>query len=245
MFKVFYKKKYCIRIMRIASAVVLTLMLISGVAFITYSEDVSNGLSDNLVRLHVIANSDSPEDQELKRDVRDRVIVYMKEKLTDVQDIDETKRIINENLDSIRRIAKDEIGMQDKDYNVEVMIGNYPFPTKMYGDVTLPAGNYQALRVVIGKGEGQNWWCVMFPPLCFVDATHGTVPDSVKEDLKKVLTDEEYCLITSSDEEDDIPVEIKFKIVEFFQESKLKFSGVVSGLFNTIFKENVKDVQEL
>lgn len=245
MFSTFKKNRHYIKVMRIASTAVLIIMLIYGVALITYSEDVSSGLADNLIRFHVIANSDSPEDQQLKRDVRDRVIAYMKEKLAKVKDIEETKRIVNENLDSIRCIAKDEIIANNKDYNVEVMMGNYPFPTKIYGDIALPAGNYQALRVVIGKGEGQNWWCVMFPPLCFVDATHGTVPDSVKEDLKKVLTEEEYSLIASADEEEDIPVEIKFKIVELFQESKLKFSGVVSGLFKTIFKGNANDVQEL
>lgn len=245
MFRTFRENRHYIKVMRIASAAVLVIMLICGVAFITYSEDVSSGLADNLIRFHVIANSDSHEDQQLKRDVRDRIISYMKEKLAEVKDIEETKRIVNENLGSIRCIAKDEIIANNKDYNVEVMMGNYPFPTKIYGDIALPAGNYQALRVVIGKGEGQNWWCVMFPPLCFVDATHGTVPDSVKEDLKKVLTEEEYSLIASADEEEDIPVEIKFKIVELFQESKLKFSGLVSGLFKTIFKGNANDVQEL
>ncbi|MFZ5989953.1 MAG: stage II sporulation protein R [Bacillota bacterium] len=217
------------------SAVALTVMLIMGVVFVSYSENVSNGLADNLVRLHVIANSDSPQDQQLKRDVRDVVIKYMKEELKGTKDIDLTKKRISEKLEAIETIAKNEINRQNKDYNVKAMLGNYPFPTKAYGDINLPAGNYQALRIVIGEGEGQNWWCVLFPPLCFVDATHGTVPDSVKEDLKEVLTKEEFCLVTSVDDDKEIPIEIKFKIVEFFQDSKIKFNGVISRLFKSLF----------
>lgn len=217
------------------TAVVLTAMFIMGIVFVSYSENVSSGLADNLVRLHVIANSDSPEDQQLKRDVRDVVINYMKNKLKDVKDIEATKKIISHNSGAIKSIAVKEIKRQNKSYDVEVMLGNYPFPTKVYGDVSLPAGNYQALRVVIGEGEGQNWWCVLFPPLCFVDATHGTVPDSVKEDLRKVLTEEEYCLVTSVDDDEEIPIEIKFKVVEFFQDSKVKFSGVINRLFKSLF----------
>ena len=87
-------------------------------------------------------------------------------------------------------------------------------------------------RLVIGNGEGANWWCVLFPPLCFVDVTHGTVPDSVKEDLKDALTEEEYDILTSADEESDIPIKVKFKIVELFQDSKVKFTGAFNKLFN-------------
>lgn len=116
-------------------------------------------------------------------------------------------------------------------------MGSFPFPTKMYGDITLPAGTYEALRVVVGEGEGQNWWCVMFPPLCFVDATHGTIPDSVKEDLKNVLTKEEYSIVASADQEDEIPIEIKFKVVEIFQGSKIKVTGAINKLFKTFHEK--------
>jgi stage II sporulation protein R len=217
------------------AAVVLLGTLILGIAFVSYSENVSNGLADNLVRLHVVANSDSPEDQQLKRDVRDVVIEYMRLKLKDAKDIEAAKKVIVENSGEIKAIAENEIKIQNKDYNVDVMLGSYPFPTKVYGDISLPAGNYQALRIVLGNGEGQNWWCVLFPPLCFVDATHGTVPDTVKDDLKEVLTEEEYCLVTSVGNEEDIPIEIKFKIVEVFQDSKIKLAGVMNRLFKSLF----------
>ena len=220
-------------IAKTAAALVLAAIIITGIVFVSYSESVSSGLADNLVRLHVLANSDEPNDQQLKRDVRDVVITYMKGQLKDIKNIDETKQKIYENLDDLREIAIKEIKRQGKDYDVKVMLGNYPFPTKVYGDVTLPAGNYQALRVVIGKGEGQNWWCVLFPPLCFVDATHGTVPDSVKSDLKDVLSEEEYNLVAP--EEEEMQVEIKFKIVEVLQDSKIKFGGMMNRLFKSVF----------
>lgn len=218
-------------VLKVIAALVMVSLLITGIAFASYSEDVNIGLSDNLLRLHVIANSDLPEDQQLKRDVRDVILEYMRSEFKGVEKIEDAKLQVNNNLDKIKAIAEDEIKRQNKDYSVKVMLGNFPFPTKMYGDITLPAGTYQALRVVIGEGEGQNWWCVMFPPLCFVDATHGTIPDSVKEDLKSVLTEEEYSIIASTDEANEIPVEIKFKVVEFFQGSKIKFEGAISKLF--------------
>ncbi len=217
--------------------IVMVSLLVTGIAFASYSEDVNSGLSQNLLRLHVIANSDSPEDQQLKRDVRDVILDYMKKELKDFETVEDAKSQVNNNLDKIKILAEDEIRRQNKAYSVKVMLGNFPFPTKMYGDITLPAGNYEALRVVIGEGEGQNWWCVMFPPLCFVDATHGTIPDSVKEDLRNVLTKEEYSIVASADEEDEIPIEIKFKVVEIFQGSKIKVSGAINKLFKTVHEK--------
>ncbi|OPZ84480.1 MAG: Stage II sporulation protein R (spore_II_R) [Firmicutes bacterium ADurb.Bin419] len=218
-------------------ALVMISLLITGIAFASYSEDVNSGLSDNLLRLHVIANSDMPEDQQLKRDVRDAILAYMKDEFENFENIEDAKMQLSSNLDKIKALSEDEIKRQNKNYSVKVMLGNFPFPTKMYGDVTLPAGTYQALRVVIGEGEGQNWWCVMFPPLCFVDATHGTVPDSVKEDLKSVLSEEEYKIVVSTDEEDEIPIEIKFKVVEFFQGSKIKIKGAINKLVNSVYQK--------
>lgn len=215
-------------------AVVMVSLLITGIAFASYSEDINSGLSQNLLRLHVLANSDSPEDQQLKRDVRDVILDYMKKELKDFENVEDAKLQVNNKLDAIKTLAEDEIKRQDKDYSVKVMLGNFPFPTKMYGDITLPAGTYEALRVVIGEGEGQNWWCVMFPPLCFVDATHGTIPDSVKQELQSVLSKEEYSIVASADDEEEIPIEIKFKIVEIFQGSKIKVAGVINKFIKTV-----------
>jgi stage II sporulation protein R len=226
-------KKYSLAI-KIAGVLVLTSIITTSIVFASYSENVNEGLSDNLIRLHVIANSDSAEDQALKRDVRDKILSFMKEPLTGSKNLEETKNIIKNNLSNIENIARNDIISKGKKYDVKVVLGNYAFPTKTYGDIALPAGIYQALRIVIGKGEGANWWCVLFPPLCFVDATHGTVPDSVKQKLKDTLTDEEYNVITTADSDDDIPIKIKFKVVEFFQSTKVKFSGLVSKIFKSV-----------
>jgi stage II sporulation protein R len=219
-----------VKITAVMAATVLVAMIILS---ISYSEDVNKGLADNLIRLHVIANSDSVEDQAIKNRVRDAILNYMKEQLRKSKDLEETNYIINKNISEIEELSNAEILKQGKDYSVKAMLGSYPFPTKSYGDVTLPAGYYQALRVVIGKGEGNNWWCVLFPPLCFVDATHGTVPDDVKKDLQKSLTAEEYRIIMSADSNDDMPIRIRFKVVELFQNSRIKFAGMISKLFKS------------
>ena len=101
---------------------------------------------------------------------------------------------------------------------LKIQIGNFPFPTKQYGDISLPAGNYDALRVEIGDGIGQNWWCVMFPPLCFVDITSGIVPEESKEKMQDNLSDEEYNLIS---ETETVGFKLKFRLIEFFQNSNL------------------------
>lgn len=199
----------------------------------SYSENISSGLAENLIRLHVIANSDSPEDQTLKGKVRDAVLEYVHNEIKESKSIQQTISIINEKMNGITAVAENVILKNGKSYGIRTSIGSYPFPTKVYGDITLPAGNYQALRLIIGNGEGANWWCVLFPPLCFVDVTHGTVPDSVKDDLKEVLSDEEYKIIASAEEEADIPIKIKFKIVEFFENSKIKFANAINRLFSS------------
>lgn len=218
-------------ILKLLVCLALVVTTVSGFVFSSYSENMNKGLADNLIRLHVVANSDSTADQALKRDIRDVIIDYMEQHLKESKDIDHTKFIINQNLVAIEEIAKAEMQRQNKVYPVKASLGSYSFPTKVYGDITLPAGKYEALKVVIGAGEGANWWCVLFPPLCFVDATHGTVSEAVKKDLKDSLTAEEYRLITSADSDDEIPIKIKFKIVEFFQDSKIKFTGLISKLF--------------
>ncbi|HHV98323.1 MAG TPA: stage II sporulation protein R [Clostridiaceae bacterium] len=212
-------------------AILLIAIIMLTAASISFSNSVNKVLSDNLIRLHVIANSDSEEDQALKRDVRDAVIDFMQKRLENVTDLEQAKTIINDDIVQIEKIASEKVREYGKTYPVKAVLGKYPFPTKVYGDIALPAGNYQALRIIIGEGTGSNWWCVLFPPLCFVDVTHGTIPDSVKEDLKNSLTPEEYAIITSAENDGEIPVKVKFKIVEILQGSKIKFSGLISRIF--------------
>ena len=127
---------------------------------------------------------------------------------------EEVIKLAYEYEDEFYKIAKRVINENGYDYEVNIRIGNFDFPTKTYGDISLPAGNYDALRIEIGEAKGQNWWCVMFPPLCFVDVTSGVVPDESKEIMQENLDDEEYTLI-SDDESTDI--KFKFSLIEFFK----------------------------
>ena len=119
-----------------------------------------------------------------------------------------------------KAIAESVISENGYSYPVNVEIGNFSFPTKIYGDVSLPSGMYDALRVKIGSASGQNWWCVMFPPLCFVDVSSGIVPEESKETIKKSLSNEEEYVLINGDKNADI--KFKFKLIEMFQNVKIK-----------------------
>lgn len=150
----------------------------------SYVNAVSKNLEENLFRLHVIANSDSSEDQNLKYIVRDALISYMNSLCKNCTTKEAAINIARNHTEDFYNIAKKTILENGFNYSVEIEIGNFDFPTKTYGDISLPAGYYDALRVKIGKAEGQNWWCVMFPPLCFVDISSGIVPEESKEFLR-------------------------------------------------------------
>ena len=187
----------------------------------SYVSAVSSNISSSVFRLHVIANSDSSEDQNLKYIVRDRILDYMNSLVdTTISSKEEIMRIVSENLENFRSIAQDTVYENGYDYNVNIEIGNFAFPTKAYGDIALPSGYYDALRVSIGEAKGKNWWCVMFPPLCFVDVSSGVVPEDSKETLEESLSDEEYELISGSSTE----FEVKFMFVEFFENFKNTFA---------------------
>ncbi len=176
-----------------------------------------NNVTNSVIRFHIRANSNDAEDQKLKIYVKEGVINYIEPLLEDSKSIDESKEIIEENIDEIKEIALDLISEQGYDYDVNVYLTEEEFPIKEYGDMVFPAGIYQALRIDIGKGNGDNWWCVMFPPLCFIDATNGVVPEESKEQIKDLLTEEEYTQLLLNGQniyEEDIEIEAKFKIVE-------------------------------
>lgn len=202
---------------------VLTLFLI----YITFSvcsyvSAVSSDISDSVFRLHVIANSDSEEDQKLKYKIRDSLLEYMNSILSENTTKEEAMIVAKDHILDFYAIAREVVSNEGYDYLINITIGKYDFPTKDYGDISLPSGNYDALRVEIGEASGHNWWCVMFPPLCFVDVTSGVVPDESKEVLEDSLSGEEYDLITSSDNDADIT--FKFKIVEFIENIKMNLA---------------------
>ncbi|TGE36521.1 stage II sporulation protein R [Desulfosporosinus fructosivorans] len=130
--------------------------------------------SDQLIRFHVLANSDSEQDQKLKRAVRDAILKDVAPRLAASQSLDESRQILKLVRADMESIGRSVVTSWGKDYTVSTEYGNFSFPTKSYGSLVLPAGEYEALRVVIGEGQGSNWWCVLFPPLCFVDIEQST-----------------------------------------------------------------------
>lgn len=192
------------------------LFIYTTICAISYAKSVSEDLENSVFRLHVIANSDSKEDQNLKYIVRDKLLQYMNSYLSNTSTKEDAIKIANEHLDEFKQVAINTIKEQGYSYNVNVKVGNFEFPTKTYGDISLPAGFYDALRVEIGEAKGQNWWCVMFPPLCFVDVTSGVVPEESKKELQNNLSEEEFALISDNQSSN---IQFKFKLLEFFTDN--------------------------
>ena len=156
--------------------IALILVLFMGLLLVyTYAGDGCRNDHEGILRLHVIANSNKVGDQALKLKVRDAVIEYMADQ-KDLKTVDETREYLKENKKRLQRIAEGVIAAQGYDYPAAVELGVRYIPQKTYGDITFPAGNYEALNITIGSGQGENWWCVLFPPLCLLD--EGTAPIS-------------------------------------------------------------------
>lgn len=194
------------------------LFIYTSICAISYAQNISTDIANSVFRLHVIANSDTPQDQDLKYKVRDNLLKYMNEICANCVTKQEAIDLVNKNKNKFGQIAEDTIKEEGYSYNVNIKIGNFQFPTKNYGDISLPAGYYDALRVEIGEAKGQNWWCVMFPPLCFVDITSGIVPEESKEQMENNLSQEEFALVS---DKSDIQIQFKFKLLEFLGNSGL------------------------
>ena len=184
--------------------------------FILNKETNVNNFKDQIIRFHIKANSDEKEDQALKLKIRDELLKKMKVQFEKSNSIEETREIIKNNIDNIKYITEEMIKEEGKDFSVDVSLGNRNFPTRKYGNITFPSGEYETLQVSIGEGKGENWWCVMFPPLCFVDMDHSNA-NNVEKDLKKVLTEEEINLLLSHKEP---PIILKSKIAEVLEKTK-------------------------
>lgn len=194
---------------------VIVISLVVGYYRVNYTgnlDAVTEGIADSIIRFHVRANSDSEEDQEVKLKVKQAVVDYIEPLLADSQSIDESRNILMEQSDNIKEVAINTLRSEGHDDSVNVYFENSYFPVKSYGDVTFPAGYYEAFRVDIGAAEGKNWWCVLYPPLCFVDAVYGVVPDESKQKLEGVLTEKEYQTVTQKE------CRIKFKYLTFMNE---------------------------
>ena len=180
-----------------------------------WAEATQAQLAEKVIRLHVLANSDSQADQTLKLQVRDKILAQTASLLSGQESAAQAAAILQDNLDALAQTAAQEIAARGYHYPVKVCLEETWFPTRQYENVSLPAGNYQALRVLIGEGAGKNWWCVLYPPLCFVDTS------VTEESLQTAgLSHQEYALIS----EESQPYTIRFKAVEWWEACKHWFS---------------------
>ena len=170
---------------------------------------IQKGIASNIIRFHVRAESDSDEDQWIKMQVKEAVLDYISPILSKSQSVDESRAILTDESDSIRDVAVATLRGLGDESDVSVYFENCYFPMKTYGDMTFPPGEYEAFRVDIGDAKGKNWWCVLYPPLCFVDAVYGEVPEESKEELKGVLTEDEYRTVSGDN------VSFRFKYLKF------------------------------
>lgn len=175
---------------------------------------MQQGIAEHIIRFHVIANSDTKEDQELKLKVKDRVVEAMRPKLKNVSSIEEARKILRDNQTNMEKLADKVMKEEGYSYQSHAELGMTTFPVKRYGDLTFPAGRYEAFRILIGKAEGKNWWCVMFPTLCYVDESYDVITEENKETFKKVLTKQEY----ESIEKQEGQYFYKFKLLEWIKE---------------------------
>ena len=168
-------------------------------------------ISDRVLRLHVLANSDSQEDQALKLKVRDKVLECSAYMLDDAQDLNQAEALTEQNLQDIQKVAQEEVYRQGYDYPVKVELTTMHFNTRVYETVTLPAGEYDALRVSIGEAQGHNWWCVMFPPMCLPAAEES-------KELQDVLDPAQMEIVEGGSQ-----YEVKFKTIEVLEDIKSWF----------------------
>lgn len=194
---------------------VFVTLIICIIATISFENDCK-GIREDVLRLHVIANSDKEYDQELKLKVRDAVLKSGKTIFSGSEDIISAENRIAVSKNILLNSARETIQSLGYNYDVKIELARSYFPTRTYDDITLPAGYYKAVRIIIGEGKGKNWWCIMFPPLCLPAATNK------KDIIDGFLTEKEMKIVTSSPE-----YEVRFWLVEKYYELK-----------NSIFSDN-------
>lgn len=178
-----------------------------------HNEGLQEGIAKEIIRFHVIANSDSDEDQYLKYQLKDALVQALSPHLKDASTLEEAQAILLDKLPFIQEEAYKVIEDKGYTYSISASLSTCYFPMKVYGDYTFPPGTYEALQVKIGDAQGKNWWCVMFPPLCFVDETYSIVDEESEEKLKHLLTEEEYEALKCK----KVPIKIKFKLFKIIK----------------------------
>lgn len=173
----------------------------------------SSDISHDVLRLHIVANSDLTKDQTVKLKVRDAVLTAMSDKFSSSKSLDDTLNIANENKDYMKNVVNNELKKYGFEYDSNIEVKKEYFNTRSYNDVTLPAGCYNSVVITLGNGEGKNWWCVMYPAIC--------LPEVSDSELDKVLDDDEMGVISNS------KYDVRFKIVEIYEKVKSMFENKV------------------
>lgn len=190
-----------------STSVILILMILAviNMAYVNENRMLTEGISQKIIRFHVRANSDSDEDQAVKLLVRDGILEYLAGVMPEDADINESRDTLCMNISSVEQTAKKVLMQNGFDYEVKAYMTHEYFPTRKYGDIVLPPGEYEAFRVDIGQAQGRNWWCVMYPAMCFVETTHAIADDEVE--IRNILTEKEYEYITGC--------KLEFKYLKF------------------------------
>lgn len=197
-----------IRLKDIQNVLIISIAMIFFLGITNFAAKTED-ISDNVLRLHILANSDSEDDQALKLKVRDAVLDAGENVFSGAENVQDAEKKIIADSDEILKVAQKVIEAEGYDYGVSLEITDDVFPTRTYGNITLPSGEYRAVRLVIGEGEGHNWWCVMFPALC--------LPGAGETSLDAVLTEDEIELVES-----DPGIDVRFKIAEVFENIRVK-----------------------
>lgn len=206
----------------------MLLLLATLVCFFSMIEDeeTSHTYNNKIIRFHVIANSNSEEDQKLKLKVRDEIIRSLNSKLQSSENIMESREILRENIEQIEEIAFKTVLENGYVYPIEAHLGTTWIPEKTYGTLSFPAGEYEALNVMIGEGKGKNWWCVLFPPLCLIDSSNPEDQVNVDEALD-MLTKEEYEMIINATDKGEPALKLKFITLEKAKLIKEKIQNIL------------------
>ncbi len=177
------------------------------------NDPLQPAIASKILRFHVLANSDTACDQAVKEEVRDAVGVYLQPFLEESKSLEETKGIIEQHREEIMQCATLTLKEHGYEYDVAAQIVRVDFPEKTYGPYTFPKGEYEALQIVIGEGKGQNWWCVLYPNMCFKGTVFEIIEEEAEKSLREVLSPWEYADVFESGE-----VELRFKFLEYFTE---------------------------
>lgn len=193
---------------------------LAGMQKIEKEDKLQASIANKIIRLHILAPSDTKEDQELKLQVKDALLQYGRKHFIGCKNRKEAEEAIRKNKQKMLHVAQKVIKAAGKSYPVSICFEQAYFPIKIYGDLTFPAGCYEAVRIKIGAAQGHNWWCVMYPSLCFTQGTFRIVPDHGKQQLQHLLTKQQYQTLLKNGK---IKIKVGWKIVDLCKQVKTKW----------------------